>query len=131
MELQSAKLTWKSDVRKGTSAHGDWQAQDIVVEYADKNGYVRKALISLMKEDFINLVAASPMGTLLNVGFDTDAREYNGRWYGSNRAWYLHAASNHTETATTATATIEAAPTQTAPKAAIQQVTEQIEELPF
>lgn len=83
MELQG-KVIAVLDVRKGTSARGEWQSQDYVIETHDQ--YPRKMVFNVFGADRIAQFAIKA-GEELMVSFDIDAHEYNGRWFNNIRAW--------------------------------------------
>ena len=72
-------------LQKGISkANGnEWKKQEYVIENHDQ--YPRKMCFNLWSDkiDQFNI----QLGEELNVSFDIDAREYNGRWYNDIRAW--------------------------------------------
>lgn len=68
----------------GTSSRGEWTSQDYVIETEDR--YPRKMCFNIFGEDKIR-EANIQVGDKLKVHFDIDAREYQGRWYNSIRAW--------------------------------------------
>ena len=81
--------------RSGTSTRtgNAWASQDYVIEY--QNGqYANHIVFTVFGEDkiaqFANLLF---VGSQVKVSFDIDAREYQGRWYTSVRAWKVESAS--------------------------------------
>lgn len=68
----------------GTSSRGEWTSQDYVIETEER--YPRKMCFNIFGEDKIR-EANIQVGDKLKVHFDIDAREYQGRWYNSIRAW--------------------------------------------
>ncbi len=63
----------------------EWKKQEYVIENDDR--YPRKMCFNLWSEkiDEFNI----QLGEKLNVFFDIDCREYNGRWYNDIRAWKI------------------------------------------
>jgi hypothetical protein len=74
--------------RTGTAkATGNpWAAQEYVIEDAVNSQYPRRMVFEAFGEDRIAQFNIKE-GEDLTVSFDMDAREYNGRWFNSVRAW--------------------------------------------
>ncbi|TGX79990.1 DUF3127 domain-containing protein [Palleniella muris] len=83
MELQG-KVIYAAEKRTGESARGTWAAQDFVIETHDS--FPRKMVFSVFGEDRLQRFNIQ-VGQEVNVSFDIDAREYNGRWFNSIRAF--------------------------------------------
>ena len=62
----------------------EWKVQEYVLETQEQ--YPRKMCFDVFGADKIAQFAIKE-GDSLTVSFDIDAREYNGRWYNSIRAW--------------------------------------------
>ncbi len=84
MELQG-KIILALPERTGTSARGDWKAQEFVLETLDAQ-YPRKMVFSVFGEERLQRFNIQ-VGQDVNVSFDIDAREYNGKWFNSIRAF--------------------------------------------
>ena len=84
MELQG-KIIAALDVKTGTSARGEWKVQEFVLETVDGQ-FSRKMVFSVFGEDRLQRFNIQ-VGQDVNVSFDIDAREYNGRWFNSIRAY--------------------------------------------
>ena len=84
MEL-AGKVIAVLEPRGGVSKAGnEWKVQEYVIETHDQ--YPKKMCFDVFGADKIaqfNIQA----GEELNVFFDVDAREWNGRWFNSIRAW--------------------------------------------
>lgn len=85
MELQG-KVIAVLDKRSGTakSTGNPWAAQEYVIETHDT--YPRKLCFEVFGDDKIQLFNIQ-IGEEINVSFDIDAREWQGRWFNSIRAW--------------------------------------------
>ena len=83
MELQG-KVIAALDPRSGVSARGEWTAQDFVIETHDN--YPKKMVFSVFGADRLQRFNIQ-VGQEINVSFDIDAHEYNGRWFNSIRAF--------------------------------------------
>ena len=71
--------------RGGISKNGnEWKVQEYVIE--DHGQYPRKMCFDVFGADKIAQFNIQ-MNEELTVSFDVDAREYQGRWYNSIRAW--------------------------------------------
>lgn len=62
----------------------EWKVQEYVLETQEQ--YPRKMCFDVFGADKIAQFAIQ-IGEVLTVSFDIDAREYNGRWFNSIRAW--------------------------------------------
>lgn len=62
----------------------EWKVQTYVLETQEQ--YPRKMCFDVFGADKISQFAIG-IGDHLTVSFDIDAREYQGRWYNSIRAW--------------------------------------------
>lgn len=73
-------------VREGTSSRtgSPWKTQEFVLETHDQ--YPRRCCFNVFGEDRLREFNIQ-VGEDLTVSFDIDAREYQGRWYNSIRAW--------------------------------------------
>lgn len=83
MDLQG-KVIAALPAREGQSARGPWKAQDFVIETHDT--FPRKLVFSVFGEDRLQRFNIQ-IGQEVNVSFDIDAHEYNGRWFNSVRAF--------------------------------------------
>lgn len=74
------------DKRNGISASTNtpWSVQQYVIEMHEQ--YPKKLCFDVFGEDKINQFNIQ-IGEELTVYFDINAREYQGRWYNSFRAW--------------------------------------------
>lgn len=72
--------------RGGVSARtgNSWKTQEFVIETVEQ--YPKKCVFEVFGEDRLQQFNIQ-VGQQLTVSFDIDAREYNGRWYNSVRAW--------------------------------------------
>ena len=77
-----AVLEPRSGVAKSTG--NSWMVQEYVIETHDQ--YPKKMCFDVFGEEKIKQFNIK-IGEELNVSFDVDAREWQGRWYNSIRAW--------------------------------------------
>ena len=84
MEL-SGKVIAVLEPRGGVSKTGnEWKVQEYVIETHDQ--YPRRMCFDVFGADKIQQFNVQ-LGEELTVSFDIDAREWNGRWFNSIRAW--------------------------------------------
>lgn len=84
MEL-SGKVIAVLEPRGGVSKSGnEWKVQEYVIETHDQ--YPRRMCFDVFGADKIQQFNIQ-IGEELNVSFDIDAREWQGRWFNSIRAW--------------------------------------------
>ena len=84
MEL-AGKVIAVLEPRGGVSKNGnEWKVQEYVIETHDQ--YPRRMCFDVFGADKIQQFNIQ-VGEELNVFFDIDAREWQGRWFNSNRAW--------------------------------------------
>lgn len=84
MELQG-KIIAALPERSGVSARGEWKVQEFVLETLDAQ-YPRKMVFDVFGAERLQRFNIQVGQTVL-VAFDIDAREYNGRWFNSIRAF--------------------------------------------
>ena len=87
----TGKIIAVLEPRGGVSARtgNSWKTQEYVLETQEQ--YPRKVCFEVFGEDKINQFAIQ-VGQDLTVSFDIDAREWNGRWFNSVRAWRVQPA---------------------------------------
>lgn len=86
MEL-TGKIIAVMEPRGGISKAGNsWKTQEYVLETHEQ--YPRKMCFEVFGEEKINQFAIKG-GEEVTVSFDIDAREWNGRWFNSIRAWKI------------------------------------------
>lgn len=85
MEL-AGKVIAILEPRSGVSrtSGNPWKMQDFVIETLES--YPRRMIFNVFGEDKLNQFNIQ-MGEVINVSFDINAREYQGRWYNDVRAW--------------------------------------------
>lgn len=67
----------------GQGKNGTWRSQDYVLETLDQ--YPKKVCFNLFNDKIDQFPMA--IGDDVEVSFDIESREYNGRWYTTVRAW--------------------------------------------
>lgn len=76
-----------SGVSKSTG--NSWMSQSYVLETHEQ--YPKRVCFEVFGQDKIQAMNIQP-GQELTVSFDINAREYNGRWFNSVRAWKVQPA---------------------------------------
>lgn len=85
MEI-SGKLIQVLPTQTGMGKNGEWKKNSFVIETADK--FPKKICIIAWK-DLVDQVQQIPTGSQVNVSFDVESREYNGKWYTDVKAWKI------------------------------------------
>lgn len=110
MELQG-KVIAVLPARSGVSARGEWKSQSFVIETHDS--FPRKMVFDVFGEERLTRFNIQ-LGQEVNVSFDIDAHEYNGRWFNNIRAFDVRLVAPNTVSATPAAQAAPAAPQQPA-----------------
>ena len=111
--------------RGGVSKSGNpWKVQEYVIETHDQ--YPRRMCFDVFGEDKINQFNIQ-LGEELNVFFDIDAREWQGRWFNSIRAWRVDRVSPAQQAPDPSFPPVNAAPVPPADFSA----TDEKDDLPF
>jgi Domain of unknown function (DUF3127) len=72
--------------QSGTGKNGQWVKQDFLIETQEQ--YPRKVCFSVWGEKAA-VVKTLKAGTVINVSFNAESREFNNRWYTDLRAWKI------------------------------------------
>lgn len=124
MELEG-KIIKTLEERGGISARTGtpWKVKSYVLEVPDGQ-FPRRMVFDVFGEDRINAMNIQE-GQDLKVSFDIDAREYQGRWFNSIRAWKVEPAGAAAPVAATPgmAPAVEAAPSQDPFNSSAPQVT--------
>lgn len=110
MELQG-KVIAVLPARSGVSARGEWKSQSFVIETHDS--FPRKMVFDVFGEERLTRFNIQ-LGQEVNVSFDIDAHEYNGRWFNNIRAFDVRLVDPNTVSAASAAQAAPAAPQQPA-----------------
>lgn len=126
----SGKVIAVLPAREGTakSTGNPWMVQSYVVENHDN--YPRKLCFDIFGEDKIKQFNIQ-MGEELNVSFDVDAHEYNGRWFNSIRAWKVDRVSVDAASVTSASTFVPPVTDSFAPEAPFTEKSSPKDDLPF
>src|SRR5690349_19747520 len=81
----SGKIIQLLPVQTGQGKNGTWKKQEFILETGDT--YPRKVCIAVWG-DKIDM-GSFKTGDMVDVSFDVESREYNGRWYTDVKAWKI------------------------------------------
>ena len=84
----TAKLIQILPLQTGAGKNGTWKKQDVVVETDGQ--YPKKICVSIWGDKIDE--SALQMGAVLNIDFDVESREYNGKWYTDVKAYKVEVA---------------------------------------
>jgi hypothetical protein len=115
MEIKG-KLVHLLQLQTGQGKNGTWRKQDIIIETPGL--YPKKVCISIWGDKINeNLLQ---IGNELNVQFDIESREFNGKWYTDVKAWKIDSASQSVDY-----------PEPVQPTAEMPEPVDDIDDLPF
>jgi hypothetical protein len=81
----SGKIVQFLQVQTGQGKNGTWKKQEFILETGDT--YPKKICIAVWG-DKIDM-GSFKTGDMVDVSFDVESREYNGRWYTDVKAWKM------------------------------------------
>lgn len=81
----SGKIVQFLPVQTGQGKNGTWKKQEFILETGDT--YPKKICIAVWG-DKIDM-SSFKTGDMVDVSFDVESREYNGRWYTDVKAWKI------------------------------------------
>ena len=76
-------------VQNGTSARGEWQKREIIIEQPDE--FNRKVCVTFFGDKAAE-AANLREGDKVSISINIESREYNGRWYTNVNAWRINQA---------------------------------------
>lgn len=79
----NGKIIQLLGVQTGQGKNGTWKKQEFILETGDQ--YLKKICIAVWG-DKIDM-SQYRIGDPVQVSFDVESREYNGRWYTDVKAW--------------------------------------------
>lgn len=94
MEIQGKVIAVLPE-RSGISARGEWKSQTYVIEIQEQ--YPKKMAFDVCGADRIANFGIQ-FGEVINVSFDIDAHEYQGRFFNQIRAWNVTKVSQQAPT---------------------------------
>lgn len=84
MEIQG-KIIAVLALQTGEGKNGTWKKQDYVLETGDQ--YPKKICFNLWGDKIDQFQVA--IDDVVNLSFDIESREFNGRWYTDVRGWKI------------------------------------------
>jgi hypothetical protein len=79
----SGKIIQLLPAQEGQGKNGTWKKQEFILETSDT--YPKKVCIAVWGDKID--IKGFKMGDAIDVSFDIESREYNGRWYTDVKAW--------------------------------------------
>jgi hypothetical protein len=75
-------------LQSGTSKSGNgWSKQEFVIETEDQ--FPKKVCFTLFG-DKVSILNSIPVGSQIEVAFNLESREFNGKWYSNINAWKVN-----------------------------------------
>lgn len=93
--------------KTGEGKNGKWQSQDAVIETDGQ--YPKKVCFNMFGDKIIPL----SIGQEVNVSFEVESKEFNGRWFTNLRAWKVDVVGGSSVSPTKATAAASPSATPT------------------
>ena len=85
------QLVWVGTPRSGRKKSGEeWRSVDFVLKYTTASGKEDHIMFSAFGIEKVNTVLSTEIGAKLRVTYSPTAREYNGKWFGSNNVWGVY-----------------------------------------
>ncbi len=112
-------------VQSGTSARGEWQKREIIVEMPDD--FNRKVCVTFFGDKAAD-AANLREGDKVSISINIESREYNGRWYTNVNAWRINPTAAAAPAASTAPAPAEEPPFK---ESAMPATADDVDDLPF
>jgi hypothetical protein len=81
----TGKIIQFLQVQTGQGKNGTWKKQEFILETGDT--YPKKVCIAVWG-DKIDM-GSFKAGDMVDVSFDVESREFNGRWYTDVKAWKM------------------------------------------
>lgn len=85
------RIVRKLNVQSGTSARGQWEKQEFIVEFQEGN-FPSQICMNVWGADKVKELDKYQVGDKVKIAFNLSSREYNGRWYTDVRAWRIEPA---------------------------------------
>lgn len=86
--MVKGKLVKILNLESGVAKSGNpWKKQEFVIETMDQ--FPRKICFTLFNDKVALLNGVEGEGTVLEVSFDIESREFNNKWYHNLNAWKI------------------------------------------
>jgi len=92
MQTITGRIVKFLPIQEGDSQRGHWMKAGLVIEYGDE--YPKKAAFRLFGEDRLQMCKGLKEGTLVQVSYNPESREYQDRWYTDLNCIRLQAVGN-------------------------------------
>jgi len=79
------KITELLPLQTGISKNGQWRKQDIIVETSGQ--YPKKVCVSIWGDKINDKQLV--IGNDLDISFELESRDFNGKWYTDVKAWKI------------------------------------------
>lgn len=89
MEIQG-KLIKILETQSGETARGKWVRGGFVIETGEE--YSRQVAFTIFGEDRLSMLQNLPLNSMVQVRFNPESREFNGRWYTDLRCSFVQPA---------------------------------------
>jgi len=87
MQTINGKFIKTLPIQEGDSPRGHWVRGGFLIEYGEE--YVRTAAFTTFGEDKVLMPEGIPQNTLVQVSYQPESREYDGRWYTELRCFSI------------------------------------------
>ena len=91
----TGKLVQVQPEQTGTGKNGNWVKQNFIIETPHEQ-YPKKVCFVAWGDKTQILKSLNP-GMQINVSFDLESREFNGKWYTDLKAWKIAAATGDSQ----------------------------------
>lgn len=94
MKLENVRVSVVSKIETGTAQNGnEWKKQTVVVS---TDGQYPKTVALTCMGKTVDYSSQLTVGQTIDVEFDVESREYNGKYYTDAKAWKITAKSGST-----------------------------------
>ena len=112
-------------VQSGTSARGEWQKREIIIEMPEE--FNRKVCVTFFGDKAAD-AANLREGDKVSISINIESREYNGRWYTNVNAWRINPTTASATAPAAAPASTEEPPFK---EPAMPASADDVDDLPF
>ena len=93
----TGSLIKKLPVQSGSSARGEWQKQEFIVETHEN--FPRKVCFNVWGADKVSELVSYREGENIKISFNVESREFKERWYTELRAWRIERVGTEADSA--------------------------------
>jgi Domain of unknown function (DUF3127) len=102
MEI-TGKVVQTLPVLTGMGKSGEWKKSSFVIETQEK--FPKKVCFTVWK-DLVDQAQRLTEGQEVNVSFDVESREYQGKWFTDAKAWKISAGSGGSSSSRPSSSTV-------------------------